>query len=521
MILRKPYAFFIKMFKPIHFVLAALTAYLIVLENKIYSFLSSNMYVSNNFIGQNLKGELGSIGLFVIPILLIIFCTLILVIMFSRKKPFAFYVISIGCAIAILVINVYAVDFIKTLDETIVTLKSMKVIHDLSLIAMIIEITLLVIMIIRGAGVNIRKFNFDSDLSKIDIKDTDNEEFEVDIRFSLDETKRKKNKRIRYLKYLYEERKLLVNFILVGVILLIGLITFIIVKSGKKIYSEGIFTSNSKSSFSVKETYYTNKDLDGKPIINDYYIVVVNLSIRKNYEDAKVYLNDFVINIGNTLYSPTTEYNKYLTDLGNAFNEELDFENRDYYITYRIPQNKIKKKMILRYNDGNKYTYIRLNPRSIDTDDSLITTELGETLTFDAKLSGTTLKISEYDIKDSYVLDYSFCASTNDCVNSKEYIKPKLNQSYDESVIRINVDYKNESDLKLSSFYDLLTTFGKIEYRVGDTTKYQKNNIENIVSAKKQEKGIIYLGVNSEIKNADEVYFVFGLRGKKYKYKVK
>ena len=63
--------------------------------------------------------------------------------------------------------------------------------------------------------------------------------------------------------------------------------------------------------------------------------------------------------------------------------------------------------------------------------------------------------------------------------------------------------------------------YGKIEYRVGDTTKYQKNNIENIVSAKKQEKGIIYLGVNSEIKNADEVYFVFGLRGKKYKYKVK
>ena len=441
--------------------------------------------------------------------------------MFSRKKPFTFYVISTMCAITILGINIYSVDFLKTLDETIVTLKSMKVVHDLSLIALIIEIVLLVIMIIRGAGVDVKKFNFDSDLSKIDIKETDNEEFEVDIRFSLDETKRKKNKRIRYLKYIYEEKKLIVNIVLAVAIALISLITVMIIKSGATIHKEGIYVVNHKSNFKVSNSYFTNKDLDGKVLFNDYYLVIVNLNIRKSYEAATVYLNDFVLIVDNTLYSPSTEYNKYLTDLGNAFNEELSLEYKDYFIVYKVSKNKINKKMTFRYNDGSNYTYIRLKPIGLDGTDKTISADLGETLTFEEKLKGIVLTISEYDIKDSYTLNYDFCTNKNDCLASKEYIRAKNDQSFDKSVVRLNMEYKNDGDYKLSNFYDLLTTFGKIEYKVGDIIKYQRYDIEKIVSSKKQEKNIIYLGVNSEIKKAEEVYFVFNLRGIKYRYRVK
>lgn len=521
MILRKPYAFFIKMFKPIHFILAALIAYLIVLENKIYSFLNSNMYSSNDFVGQGLYDKLVRDGLFVIPVILIILGTLILAIMFSRKKPYAFYVISIMCAIAILAINVYSVDFIKTLDETIVTLKSMKAVHDLSLIALIIEVALLVIMIIRGAGVNIKKFNFDSDLSKIDIKETDNEEFEVDIRFSLDETKRKKNKRVRYLKYIYEEKKLIVNIILVAVITFISFITMLIIKSGATIHKEGVYVFNYKCGFKVSASYLTNRDLDGKILFNDYYLAVVNLNMKKNNDSAGVYLNDFVLNVDNTLYSPTIEYNRYLTDLGNAFNENLELEYKDYFIVYKVPKNKINKKMTLRYNDGNDYTYVRLNPIVIDNSDKIVSLNLNENLIFDDKLKGITLTINDYDIKDNYVLNYEFCTNKNDCLASKEYIRAKNDQSFDKSVIRLDIEYKNDGEYKLSNFYDLLTSFGKIEYKIGDKTKYQRYNIEKIVSSKKQEKNIMYLGVNSEIKKADEVYFEFNLRDVKYRYKVK
>ena len=87
--------------------------------------------------------------------------------------------------------------------------------------------------------------------------------------------------------------------------------------------------------------------------------------------------------------------------------------------------------------------------------------------------------------------------------------------------MRLSIDFKNESGIKLTDFYDLLSSFGEIKYVINGTTKYQKTHIEKIVSSKKKEKGIIYLGVNKEIENASEVYFLFSIRGKNFNYKVK
>ena len=53
-----------------------------------------------------------------------------------------------------------------------------------------------------------------------------------------------------------------------------------------------------------------------------------------------------------------------------------------------------------------------------------------------------------------------------------------------------------------------------------DKVKIEKN-IEEITSTKLIQKNVIYLGVNSEIKNVEEVSFVFNIRDKKYVYKVK
>ena len=60
MILRRPYAFFIRMFKPLHLVLSFLVAYLIYLENSILSYLNSYIYSSNNMVGQSIKEKIFS-----------------------------------------------------------------------------------------------------------------------------------------------------------------------------------------------------------------------------------------------------------------------------------------------------------------------------------------------------------------------------------------------------------------------------------------------------------------------------
>ena len=75
-------------------------------------------------------------------------------------------------------------------------------------------------------------------------------------------------------------------------------------------------------------------------------------------------------------------------------------------------------------------------------------------------------------------------------------------------------------ELKLNKFYDLVKSFGYIEYKIDDTTKKFKD-IESKVSNKASKKNIVFLGVNRELLNATEVNFIFNIRGKKYIYKVK
>ena len=519
MILRKPYAFFIKMFKPIHLVIGLLIGYLMLSESNIFSFLDKNMYANLNLVGQNIKAEYVKSSLYIVPIVLIVLFISILTIMFYKKKPITFYMVSIFSVIAILIINIYTIDFFRVLDESIVSVKSIKLIHDLVFISLFIEGILLILVLIRGVGVNIQKFNFDSDISKLNLDEKDSEEFEVNIKFNLDQTRRERNKKIRYLKYAYAEKKFVINLAILIVIAIITIICILLFRNKTKIYPEkyNLFTGN--GTINVINSYIVNTSYDGKKL-TDNYLVVVDAKIKINYKDTEIYLNDFNLETNDKMYTPTTMYNKYLIDLGEGYyNNKATMEEKNFIFVYEISEKYINKKLLFAYNDGENINYIRLNPENINYDGEPINKNLTEELDFDGKLEGIGLTIKEYDIQDKYKLNYDFCISDNDCIKSIEYIKPEINRDFDKAVIRLNVDFKNESEFKYK-FYGLLTTFGYIEYKIGDTTKIQKD-IESITSNKKSEKGIVYLGVNKEIKDASEVNFVFSVRGKKYVYKVK
>ena len=519
MILRKPYAFFIRMFKPIHLALGVLIGYLLFLESRMFGFLDKNIYSSLNFVGQNIKSEYVSNNVYIIPIIVIVLFTGILTVMYYKKKPMLFYVIGIFAMIVILVININSINFFTTLEESIVSIKNAKLIHDLVFISMLIEGVLLIFVLIRGAGVNIKKFNFDSDISKIDIKDSDNEEFEVNIEFNIDKTKREHKRRIRYLKYAYAEKKLLINIVVIVVVLMIGLCVFVIIKNQPKVYSENELVNTNTCDIIINNSYIVSSAYDGKKI-TDNSLIVVDTKIKSNYMSAKVYLKDFNINIGNAIYTPTTMYNKYLIDLGNGYYDADAIEEyTNYLFVYEIPSDLINKKIIFTYNDGEKTKQIRINPAAIEHKNNEIVKNISEELSFNDRLSGIKFKINSYEIQDRFTLNYRYCISENDCINSIEYIKGSIDENFDKAVIKLNVEYENNSDMKMPSFYNLLTTYGYIEYRINDMIKTQ-NKIELINSTKLNEKNVMYLGVNNEIKSASEVSLVFNIRGVKYIYKV-
>lgn len=519
MILRKPYAFFIKIFKPLHLFMAFLTIILLFLQNKILSFLNNYINSTINVVGMNLRNTLGNNLLIIIPVILIILFIIILGIMMKKKKPSVFYVITIFSLIAVIIINAYTFSFLTTLEETIVSIKSIKLIHDIIMINIIIEIIMGIILIIRGIGINIKKFNFSSDISNINITESDREEFELNINIDFDESRRKRKAGIRNLKYKYCENKFIYNCIIIFFTLILLICMFFVISKKLKINKEGIVYQVNGFSYSVNKSILINTDFNGNKITNNY-LVVIDTKLKAGYKN-NLYTKDFTLKVGDFTFKTTNDYNKYLIDLGDTYNgQDLLSEFKNYLFVFEIPENYINKEMNFMYSHEGEQYNVKLNPKKIEVKEETKIFKIGDELVLD-NLKDIKFRINEYEINNQYLIEYNYCVKNDDCILSKEYLRPTINTNFDKYILRLNIDYNNISDLDINSFYKLLSTFGEIKYKIDDKWYIQSTDFEEIKSNKTKENGNIYIGINSNIYNASEIKFVFNIRGKIKEYILK
>ena len=518
MILRKPYAFFIKLFKPLHLLLAAMIGYLIYLTSNILNFLNSYMQSMESVVGQTIKSKLISGDLFRIPIMLILFSMFIIAIMVRKKKPITFYVVNIFLYIAIIVITSYTSSFLGVLEKSIVSIKLIKLIHDLVLINILIESVTFTFFAVRGMGLNIKKFDFDSELLKFDIEDKDKEEFEFNIEVDLAESRRKRRERIRFLKYRYLENRLLVNSIIsLVIILIIGIVTINIIRINNQNKEGNIYTLNDLS-IGVDNTIILNKDFRGIELTKNYLIVVV--STMQSYN--KIYLNDFSLRIGELTFKPTLKYSNNLVDIGISYDESNNIkESGKFLFTFEVPEKFIKSDMKFNYSSRGKAIKIKLNPTDIKQNNLTVLKSIGDEISFSDILGDISFKINDYEIKNKFLFEYNYCFRDNDCMASKEYVSPTINTNFDKSVLRLNVVYNDLSNLKIKDFYKFFSKFGSIYYKLEDTWVYQTSNFEELKSTKVNTKDNVYIGVNSDIAKAQSIKLVFNIRGGRYEYILK
>lgn len=518
MIIRKPYAFFIKMFKPIHLILAILVAYLIYLENKTLNFL--NTYI-NSSMGIGLQNVKNNLLIYLIPIIIIILSLIILGVMFRKKKPSAFYLINIFAFVIVLIINLYTTNFLNVIQNSVVSIRIVKLIHDLVFINIIIGSISFVFFIIRGMGVNIKKFDFDSEISKFDISESDKEEIELDINVDLNESKRKRRKFRRNIKYTYIENKFLFNITFVLFIIISFLSAFIIVSMLNRTNKEGVIYSSGTFNFKVNRTIVLNTSYKGEKL-TDNYLVVVDTSIASNLSNKSLFLNDFSLKINDFVFKPTTNYSNSLLDIGNVYNGyNLSNEFTNYLFVYEIPSEYMNSNMYFRYSNTGEIISIKLSPKELVSNDFSISEKLGEEIDFGESIGNIKFKINDFELKNKFILEYNYCYKKNDCLLSKEYLKPSINTNFDKYVLRLNVDYNDSSDLNTGGFYELLSKFGSIYYYVNDTWNIQNGSFEEIKSNKVNTKNDIYIGVNSSINDATSIKLVFNIRGSKYEYVLK
>lgn len=520
MILKKPYAFFIKMFKPLHLLMSLSLVYLVYLNNNIIKFLNDYIYSSSSVVNTIVIEKLISNVLYILPIVLIILFMFILGVMFKKNKPITFYFVGIFCLIFVLVINIYTINFFNILSENIISVKTVKLIHDLVLINMIILSALFVFLFARGIGIDFKKFDFTSDTLKLDINEADKEEVELNVDVDFNEKKRKRKEKLRNLKYFYVENKFILNITIIFILLIsLGATIYFVIKNNEK-NEEGVYYNFKTFSFKVNNTMILNKDYMGNKI-TDNYLIIVNTNIRSIYASNSLHLNDFSLKISDIKFKPVRKYFNSLIDLGNFYDEQiLPTEYTDYLFVFEIPKKYIKDEMYFSYNSEGDVIDIYLNPKELLNTEVTENKKITENLKFEGALSNVEFKINQFELSDKFLIEYDYCVNEDNCYKSKEYLRPSLDENYDKVILKLNVDYKSTSYLDVKTFYNLLSKFGVLEYKISDKW-YTNYKFEEIKSKKVNSKTDVYIGVNSNVLNAESIKFVFNVRGLKYEYLLK
>ena len=524
MILKKPYAFFIKIFKPLHFLIALLILYCISLNNKILIFLNDYLHSTQNVVGQEITSKYANSLMYIIPIIVVVLSMIILGIMFRKKKTITFYFFTIFSSIFIIIISIYTINFLGVLEKSIVSINSVKLIHDLVLINIMIQGLLLIIFLVRGIGINVKKFNFDSDLSKFEISESDKEEFELNVNIDFDESKRKRKEKFRNLKYSYLENKFIINIVAISVILvIIVLVTLQILNNKKDNKVEGVLYSMSSYNIQVDYSTILNKNYQGNTITDENNsLVVLSLKLSSNIDGQFLHLDNFSLNIGDAKLKPTTKYSSDLLDLGIVYDESvLSTDLTDYLLVYEMPNKYINTSMYLSYDALDYGIDIKLNPINIEKCSETITKNISEEMSLENSLGDIKFKIDNYSIDEYVLINYKYCIKENDCLDSKEYLRPTINTNFDKYILTLNIKYSNNSSVNSNSFYDLLDKFGTIYYKIGDVWNTQNTGFEQIKSKKASESNIEYIGIDSIIKNAEEIKLVFNIRDYRYEYILK
>ena len=352
MILRKPYAILIKNFKLIHVILSAIMVYLFYRTNSILRFLNEYIGSSQIKIGDTVLDELFG-PIFIILVVFIILLTLIIMgLLAFKKKPIKFYIYNIAVYIFSTIVYIIAFYIIQKLQYGLLDVKTLKLLQDFTLVTLLFQITTIIITIVRATGFNIKNFNFEQDLEHLEIAETDNEEFEVNVDLDTDKLLRRIKKKLRYAKYIYVENRLFINILIGITVSVMAIVIYFNTDVYSKTYSKSESFKTVRFILGTNDSYRTKYLNRTKTIDDGYELVVVRINVKRIYS-KKIGLNTgrFILYANKNLYYHTIEYKDYLKDLGETYiNNNISNDKFDNYIlVFKVKENDISNKMILKY----------------------------------------------------------------------------------------------------------------------------------------------------------------------------
>lgn len=535
MILRKPYAFFIKYFKLLHAVIAVLVAFLLYRSFTLYNFFRAYVTDYSSALNELNPRSLLNMYSFLMVLGVIVIVIILLSVMIYKKKPKFLYIYSLIVYIFVIILFGVAFPVLRDISASILDIRFSSALRDFFLIAVIVQAISLVLYIVRATGFDIKQFDFGSDLQKLDIDEKDSEEIEVALEFDKNKVNRQVRYKLRQFKYVYFENKFLINTIGAILLVIIAFVAYFNIGVYTASYNQGSSFSASGVVMNVKDTYLTQRDPLGN-LITDDMILIVKMDIKRGSGINKTLNTGLAtVRIGDNSYGQNVNYAKELYDLGTPYNgQTLGDEFQSYILAFLIPKEDANEKMVLKFNDdvsyvkgeiGAKNILVTLNPTDLSGTVDGGSKKLGEEESFeDSVLGSSSLKINSYEVNDKFQLSYRYCYGTDKCIDSTEYVTPTATGNYFKTLMKINADFsidQNVNSSEVSTFTSFLNTFGTINYKVNDSWLSTKISTQTVKPKVAKDNENYYIEVPSEVKNASEINFTFKIRNYTYRYVLK
>lgn len=516
MIIRKPYAFLIKNFRLIHFLILLVSSYILYRSLNALNFFNEYVATRQFIESDTLINDTVPFSIVFFSVFLIISCISIFILFRKKDKPTLFYVFGILYYIAFIVICIFSRGIINTIMFEGIDPRISRIVRDMWFIAVVLEIPVVVFSLIRTLGFDVKKFNFGEDLHELQIDSEDNEEVEINTAFDAEKVRMKAAMQKEELKAFFYENKFM---IIVVIILLFFVIPSTFIAKNiidNKRYKVGEVIKLDGFNLKITGAYLTKKNYKGDILFkgnNSYLIVSFNISNSKENEKG-INLNNLRLEVNEKIYMPKTNYYDNFVDIGVGYNgEKISNDSKDYIVVYTISDEDISNEMIIRYADkitvknleaSAVYYRTLINPEDIDTERTLVNRTVGQDLIIDFKqFEGTKFNISHYNLKNDFT--YELNGKNKYIINSTGL------------VLLLKYSFVSEN----MTFSNFITKNAIIRYKYNNNTYTQKINDITPLSIKNQKNDEIYLAVSENLKDASEISIVVNVRNTEYVYKIK
>ena len=532
MIVRKPYALFIKYFKIIHIIMALLIGILIYRTGVLLHFF--NTYISDYQTATDgfATGDYVNFYSFLLVMIVIIANISILSVMFVKKKPKLLYILNIILFFGIIVFFGICYSTLFNITNVILDIRVSKAIRDISVLLIALEVISFILVLVRGTGFDFKKFDFGADLEQLKIEEKDREEVEVAFELDKNRINRQVRNKFRNIKYVYFEHRFLINTLAIIGVVVLGFITYFNISIYRANYGENAYFSASGVSLKVTDSYITNEDYNGTKI-TDNTLVIVRIDVKKtNLVTKRLNTGLLTLQTGFDSYGQTPDYNKKLADFGIGYvDQKLTEDYVPYIVVFEVPNDKISGKLTLKFNDnisyvrgemGAKNIYVKLKPQKFNKSE-VVTNKLKDTVNFEQSiLKDASLSVNEVSIANSFKVAYDFCSTQNNCFKSYEYVTPTASGDSEKTLMRVKGEFKLAETVNISgvsNFLDFINMFGYLNYNDGENHQI-KINSKNIKSDTRGDKNTYYIEVPRAVLNASKISFSFKIRNYTYNYTI-